>query len=377
MNLLWQEEMPIHRNAVDKYELSETFLHVQTYIMIVEGKGKLVMAIKRVVAIGVAAILVFISIGVNSLSYIFTRDFNSLFDDLTAANAGYEEVLIEQGTSRDRIAVLSLNGVIQDTGAGTLFGAVGYNHQMFMSQLNDVLDDPTVKGVVLSVDTPGGGVLESSDIYDAIRSIQMEKEIPIYVSMGGMAASGGYYVSAPAEKIFVHPETITGSIGVIMESVNYAKLADKVGIDFNTIKTGPYKDMMSSSREMTKEERNMLQEMINDSYDRFVDIIAEGRHMTTAQVKKVADGRVMNGRQAIEAGLADDFGKIGDVIDALKADHELGDATVFEYLPMDSFSSLFGVKVGSLFGRDMESELIAKILTDHNAPRMMYLYGER
>ncbi|WOV88586.1 signal peptide peptidase SppA [Sporosarcina oncorhynchi] len=335
------------------------------------------MAIKRVVAIGVASILVFISIGVNSLSYIFTRDFNSIFEDLTAANAGYEEVLIEQGTGRDRIAVLSLNGVIQDTGAGSLFGAVGYNHQMFMSQLYDVLEDPSVKGVVLSVDTPGGGVLESSDIYDTIRAIQIEKEIPIYVSMGGMAASGGYYVSAPAEKIFVHPETITGSIGVIMESINYAKLADKVGIDFNTIKTGPYKDMMSSSREMTKEERNMLQEMINDSYDRFVDIIAEGRHMTTAQVKKVADGRVMNGRQAIEAGLADDFGKIGDVIDAIKVDHELENATVFEYSPMDSFSSLFGVKVGSFFGRDVESELIAKILTDHNAPRMMYLYGER
>lgn len=300
-----------------------------------------------------------------------------MFDNLTAANAGYEELVIEQGAGRDRIAVLSLNGVIQDTGGGTLFGAVGYNHQMFMSQLFDVLEDPTVKGVVLSVDTPGGGVLESSDIYDTIRAIQIEKEIPIYVSMGGMAASGGYYVSAPAEKIFVHPETITGSIGVIMESVNFAKLADKVGIDFNTIKTGPYKDMMSSSREMTKEERAMLQEMINDSYERFVDIIAEGRHMTTAEVKKVADGRVMNGRQAIEAGLADEFGKIGDVIDAIKVDHELENATVFEYAPMDSFSSIFGVKVGNMFGRDVESELIAKILTDHNAPRMMYLYGER
>lgn len=335
------------------------------------------MPIKRVIAIVVASVLVFISVGVNSLSYIFTRDFNSMFDNLTAANAGYEELVIEQGAGRDRIAVLSLNGVIQDTGGGTLFGAVGYNHQMFMSQLFDVLEDPTVKGVVLSVDTPGGGVLESSDIYDTIRAIQIEKEIPIYVSMGGMAASGGYYVSAPAEKIFVHPETITGSIGVIMESVNFAKLADKVGIDFNTIKTGPYKDMMSSSREMTKEERAMLQEMINDSYERFVDIIAEGRHMTTAEVKKVADGRVMNGRQAIEAGLADEFGKIGDVIDAIKVDHELENATVFEYAPMDSFSSIFGVKVGNMFGRDVESELLAKILTDHNAPRMMYLYGER
>ncbi len=140
-----------------------------------------------------------------------------------------------------------------------------------------------MKGVVLEVNTPGGGVVESADIYDALRTIQMEKEIPIYVSMGGMAASGGYYVSAPADKIFVNPETITGSIGVIMESVNYAKLAEKYGIDFNTIKTGPYKDIMSGSREMKDEERAMLQEMINDSYERFVDIIEEGRDMTEAK----------------------------------------------------------------------------------------------
>ena len=95
---------------------------------------------------------------------------------------------------------------------------------------------------------------------------------------------------APAEKIFVNRETITGSIGVIMESINYAKLAEKYGVDFNTIKTGPYKDIMSPSREMKVEEREMLQEMISDSYERFVEIIVDGRKMTEAEVKKVADG---------------------------------------------------------------------------------------
>lgn len=335
------------------------------------------MTMKRWIAIIGAMVLVFISIGINSLSYIFTRDFNSFFEEIATGNVGYSEMVIEQGSGSDRIAVLSLDGVIQDVGGSSLFGAVGYNHQLFMSQLYDILNDPTVKGVVLAVNTPGGGVLESSDIYDSIRAIQIEKEIPIYVSMGGMAASGGYYISAPAEMIFVHPETITGSIGVIMESVNYAKLAEDLGIDFNTIKSGPYKDMMSGSREMTKEEHDMLQEMIDDSYERFVDIVAEGRQMTTAEVKKVADGRIMNGRQAIEAGLADAFGKTGDVIDALKVDYELEHATVFEYAPMDSWGSIFGAKVGNLFGRNVEAELIGRILSDYNAPRMMYLYGEK
>jgi len=278
---------------------------------------------------------------------------------------------------KEGIVLPSLNWMASSRTSAAHFASSGYNHQLFMTQLNDILNDQTIKGVVLSVNTPGGGVVESSDIYDAIRAIQIEKEIPIYVAMGGLAASGGYYVSAPAEKIFVHPETITGSIGVIMESVNYAKLAEKYGIDFNTIKTGPYKDIMSGSREMTEEERNMLQEMINDSYERFVAIVAEGRNMSVEQVKKVADGRIMNGKQAIESGLADDFGKMGDVIDSMKTDYDLENATVFEYTPMDSIFSLYGVKVGNLFGRNLESELIGKLLSDYDAPRMMYLYGEK
>ena len=146
---------------------------------------------------------------------------------------------IEEGAGKEKIAVLSLDGVIQDMGGVSTFLSDGYNHQFFMNQLAEIHEDPTVKGVVLKVNTPGGGVVESADIYDAIREIQTDREIPVYVSMGGMAASGGYYVAAPADKIFVNRETITGSIGVIMESVNYAKLAEQYGIEFNTIKTGP------------------------------------------------------------------------------------------------------------------------------------------
>lgn len=337
------------------------------------------MTMKRWIAIIVAAALIFVSVGINSLSYIFTRDFNGFFEDMVAtSSSGYEEAIIEEGTGKDKIAVLSLNGVIQDLGeTSSLFQSAGYNHQYFMNQLSAILEDTNVKGVVLEVNSPGGGVVESADIYDALRMIQVEREIPLYISMGGMAASGGYYVSAPADKIFVNPETITGSIGVIMESVNYAKLAEKYGIDFNTIKTGPYKDIMSGSREMKDDERAMLQEMINDSYERFVDIIVEGRGMTEAEVKKVADGRVMNGRQAIEAGLADEYGKAADVIAAMKEDYKLQDATVFEYTTLDSWTSILGVKAGNMFGSNIESELIGKLLNDYNAPRMMYLYGEK
>lgn len=336
------------------------------------------MTTKRWVAIITAAILLVVSIGVNSLSYLFTRDFSGLFDEMASTTEGYTENIIDMGSGKDRIAVLTLDGVIQDTGAPSPFFPEGYNHQFFMNQLNEIYEDPTVKGIVLSVNSPGGGVVESADIYDMIRLIQEENDVPVYVSMGGMAASGGYYVAAPAEKIFVNHETLTGSIGVIMQSLNYAKLAEKYGIDFNTIKTGPYKDIMSPSREMTDEERDMLQEMINDSYERFVNIIVEGREMSDADVRKVADGRILNGRQAIESGLADEYGKVGDAIAALQTDYELENATVFEYTMSDSLSSLFGVKMQSLFGGGAsEQQVIVDILSKYNnAPRMMYLYGD-
>lgn len=335
------------------------------------------MTTKRWIAIGAAAILLMVSIGVNTLSYIFTRDFTGFFDEMTDITEGYNENVIEFGVGQDRIAVLTLDGVIQDTGAASPFFEEGYNHQFFMSQLEEIYADESIQGVVLSVNSPGGGVVESADIYDMIRMIQEDREIPFYVSMGGMAASGGYYVAAPAEKIFVNHETLTGSIGVIMQSVNYAKLAEKYGIDFNTIKTGPYKDIMSGSREMTDDERGMLQEMINDSYERFVNIIVEGRNMTDADVRKVADGRIVNGRQAIEAGLADDYGKLGDAISAMQEDYDLQDATIFEYTMSGSWNSFFGVKMQSLFGGASEQEIISKVLSQYNnGPRMMYLYGD-
>ncbi|MFS0574856.1 signal peptide peptidase SppA [Sporosarcina sp. 179-K 3D1 HS] len=336
------------------------------------------MSIKRWIAIVIAAALVFVSIGVTSLSFLFTRDLDGFVEKMMASTTEYGETVIETGIGNEKIAVMTVDGVIQDLGdASSIFLPSGYNHGLFLKQMNNILEDDSIKGLILKVNSPGGGVIESADIYDSIRLIQEERNIPVYVSMGGMAASGGYYISASADKIFVNRETITGSIGVIMESLNYSKLAEKYGIGFNTIKTGPYKDIMSGAREMTEEERAMLQDMINDSYERFVDIIEEGRGMSEADVKKVADGRIMNGRQAIEAGLADDFGKTGDVISAMKEDHDLQDATVFEYTTKDSWLSLYGVKARNLFGGNVESELIGKILSDYNSPRMMYLYGER
>lgn len=337
------------------------------------------MNTKRWIALVAAAILLGISLVINSAFALFQTNLETGLSDIVApGESGYSEYVIEEGNFDSRIAVLNVEGVIQDTGeAASLFGSSGYNHSFFMEQLEQVKKDDSVKAIMLKVNSPGGGVVESAEIYDKIKEIQDETKKPMYVSMGATAASGGYYISAPADKIFVNEETLTGSIGVIMESVNYGELAKKYGVDFVTIKSGPYKDIMSPTREMTDDERDLLQGMLNESYESFVDIIEEGRGMSEKEVKTFADGRIMSGRQAVEIGLADDFGFEEDVIANLKKDYDLGDAEVFEYGVSEGWGSLLSMKMNSFLGNDVETKLLGKLFSEYNSPRMMYLYGEK
>lgn len=337
------------------------------------------MNTKRWIALVVAAAVLGISLVINSAFTFLQSGFGESVDELIATTeSSISEVVIEDGDFDNRVAVLNVDGAIQDTGeASPLFGTAGYNHTFFMEQLENIKEDSTVKAVVLTVNSPGGGVVESAEIYDKITEIQEETEKPFYVSMGAMAASGGYYIAAPADKIFVNEETLTGSIGVIMQSVNYGELAERYGVDFVTIKSGPYKDIMSPTREMTDDERVLLQEMLDDSYESFVDVIEEGRGMTEDEVRAIADGRIMNGRQAVEANLADDFGFEEDVIEQVKTDFDLGNAEVFQYGASEGWGSLLSMKVGSFFGNDMETQMITKMLTEYSSPRMMYLYGDK
>lgn len=252
-----------------------------------------------------------------------------------------------------------------------------YNHQSFMEKLDAIEEDSTVRGIVLRVNSPGGGVVESAEIYDKIVEITQKRKKPVYVSMGSMAASGGYYISAPATKIFASKDTMTGSIGVIMESYNVTELANKLGIDSVTIKSGPYKDIMSSTREMTDEERAILQKMIDNAYGDFVKVIANGRGMPEEQVRQIADGRIYDGRQAKEINLIDEFGYLDDTIAAMKKEQKLNDAQVVRYV--DDYwglGSFLGMNVGKWFGKDAETASLIQLLSHRNSPRLMYLYSE-
>ncbi|HEY4550441.1 MAG TPA: signal peptide peptidase SppA [Bacillus sp. (in: firmicutes)] len=334
---------------------------------------------KRWAALGIAVALLIFSIVTNAFSAFFSKDFQATMDGIMNPTSGtVMEEVIEDGNLMKKIAVLDVNGAIQDTGeTSPIFSTGGYNHQAFLESLNYAKEDSAVKGIIIRVNTPGGGVVESAQIHDKIVEIQKEAKKPVYISMGSMAASGGYYISASADKIFASPETLTGSLGVIMQGINYAGLAEKYGVKFETIKSGEFKDIMSPSREMTEAERNILQEMIDNSYNGFVKVISDGRGIPQEEVKRIADGRIYDGRQAKELKLIDDFGYFETVVDVMKKDHKLDDAQVVGYTEDLGFGSLFSMGARQLMGQEThELAGLVKQLSQQNSPRLMYLYAE-
>ncbi|EUJ29461.1 signal peptide peptidase SppA [Listeria cornellensis] len=340
------------------------------------------MNAKRWIAIGIVAALLVVSGITKITSTLLASDDEysmSWTESLAAMDTEVTEMVLEDGSQDKRIAVLHIDGAIQDTGSSDslLGGSEGYNHTDFMDQLEWIRDDDTVAGVILNVNSPGGGVVESAQIRDKILQIKKEKKLPVYVSFGSMAASGGYYVSAPADKIFASPETLTGSIGVIMQGYDFSELMKKVGISDNTIKSGEFKDIMSSSRPMTAEEKAIMQSMIDDSYGEFVKVVAQGRHMTEAEVRKIADGRIYDGRQAKANGLIDAFGYEENALDALKKEQDLKGAEVFEYDSSGGgFASIFSTSVSQIVGQKSEAHQALQLMNMMEAPRLMYLYGK-
>jgi protease-4 len=194
-----------------------------------------------------------------------------------------------------RVAVIELKGEISDT-------------KDFVDQLYKQADNKDIKGIVLRIDSPGGAVGPSQDIYTAVRALKDRK--PIVASMGGMAASGGLYAAVGATKIFTEPGTLTGSIGVIMQVPNFTKISEKVGVEMITLKSGALKDAGNPFRPMTDEDRAYLQSTIGIIRNQFVSAVAEGRGIPRAEVEKFADGRVLTGEQAKELKLVDDFGDV-------------------------------------------------------------------
>ena len=269
---------------------------------------------------------------------------NDQIEGLNSWLYGDEELapnVLEEGDSTQKIVKLSVDGTIAAGGSSGLFASEGYNHKNFMEQLKAIEEDPTVKGIFLEVNSPGGGVYESAEIAKKLDTIRKEHDIPMYVSMKNMAASGGYYISAQADKIFATEGT----------------------------------------RPETKEEETVLQAYIDSAYSRFVAIVSEGRNKSEEEVKKIADGRIYDGVQAKEVGLVDELGFPEDALKAMRKEQQLEDAELVEYssTPSGFASTWLGSKLAEFQGlKPSETSQILSVLENlgtAESPKAMYYYG--
>ncbi|MDT2760114.1 signal peptide peptidase SppA [Enterococcus xiangfangensis] len=337
---------------------------------------------RRWAAIGIAVILLILS-GISSAisSKKDEKKELSQVNELLYGTNEVQEKIEEAGSNNKKIVKLVVEGAIIDDGTSGLFSTGGYNHESFMKQLAKIRNDSKVKGILLEINSPGGSVYETAEITRALKELQASKKIPIYASMESQAASGGYYIAANSDKIYATEDTMTGSIGVIMSSMNYSGLMEKLGISDTTIKSGALKDIGSSSRPQTEEDKKVLQAFVDSMYGRFVKTVAEGRDMKEADVRKLADGRIYDGTQAVENGLVDTLGYPDQALKALKKDKKLSDAKVVSYTSGSTnfMNTWLGNSLAEFQGiKPSQEELVRNIVESvgtPQAPKAMYLYG--
>lgn len=285
---------------------------------------------------------------------------------------GFEKVTLEHNHSRNNIVVVDVTGII----SGELLTRGGDSLvSLIADQLQAAGEDSSVKAVILKVDSPGGEVLASDDIAREIAAFQEEYKKPVVASMGGVAASGGYYVSAPCRWIVANELTITGSIGVIMHGYNYRGLMDKVGVRPMVFKSGKFKDMLSGDKaidEVLPEERQMVQQLIDETFSRFKKVVADGRNSDARksavsknglEVRRLADnwsdfadGRVLSGKQAFELGFVDELGNFDTAIETAQTLAGVKDANLIEYQQPFDLSSLFRI-FGKSEGHSLKIDL--------------------
>ena len=286
---------------------------------------------------------------------------------MAGAAAGGGPSTTSSGGFGDAVAVVRVEGIItnDDSSEFSRDAASG----RVIADLEAAANDETVKAIVLRVDSPGGTVTGSAQIYEAVK--EMEK--PVVVSMAGVAASGGYYVSAPADYIIARPDTTTGSLGVVLTLYDAQELAEKVGIKVNSITSGPNKTIGSPWEDMTAEQQEILEAFINESYDEFVRIVADGRNLDTETVRELADGRIYTGRQALEVGLVDELGNFDDAIDKAAALGGItGEPRIVEYERFPSFQELFLGFSSQL--QKSEAEKVMEVVSEFTTPKLEYRY---
>ncbi|MCX7839165.1 MAG: signal peptide peptidase SppA [Anaerolineae bacterium] len=269
----------------------------------------------------------------------------------------------------DAVAIVYVEGPIitgdsEFSSEGVALSGTIVNH------LHSVKTNESIKAVVLRVDSPGGSVIASREIYDAVMQVRASGK-PVVASLGEIAASGGYYIVAGADVIYAHPATLTGSIGVISVFRSIEGLSEKIGVKFTVIKSGPHKDETFGYRDLTAEERAIWQTLINEVYEDFVSVVAHGRNLTPERVRQLGDGRVYTGRQAQAVGLVND---LGDLEDAVKTAASLaGMSGTPRRIEFRNKPGFFG-SLASMFSPKRSVPALTDLFALEHTGRILYLY---
>jgi protease-4 len=251
--------------------------------------------------------------------------------DLTPRVRPLEESVVG-GRGRDKILLLDLAGVLAEEPIFTLEGRPPVPLlARVREELEKAQEDDRVRAVVLRINSPGGTVTASDVLYHEITRFKARRKTPVVASILDVGASGGYYVALAADRIVAHPTTVTGSIGVLMLTVNASGLLEKIGVSASYVKSGEFKDMGSPFRAIRPEERALFQDLIDRFYARFVQLVARSRKLDEARVRAIADGRVHTAAEALQLGLVDQIGYLDEAIDAAKVAAGVAEASVISY----------------------------------------------
>ena len=288
----------------------------------------------------------------------------------SAQTAVYEEEYVS-GAGPAKIAVVPVEGTIASADSTVPGTQPPVTPEGLADALLQAEEDPRVAAVVLEVNSPGGGVTASDQMHQSILEFKESSGKPVVVSMDSVAASGGYYISAAADRIVANESTLTGSLGVVIPLLNFSEAAEKYGVTQKYVKSGEFKTMGSSWNELTPEEREVFQSIVDQEYDEFVEVIVEGRDLPEERVREIADGRVYSGQQARELGLVDSFGGLDEATEVSQDLAKVEGATVVRYVLPESFTDTLFARLAP---QEPEALRIAEEAGLTLEPKPYYLY---
>ena len=286
------------------------------------------------------------------------------------------------GTGVDKILIIDVSGLLSSAKPSGFFDRLIDRPSLparIKEELTKAEKDKSIKAIILRINSPGGTVTASDIVYHEIKEFKKKQSIPVIASVMDLGTSGGYYLAVAADKIVAHPSTITGSVGVIMVTLNAQGLLEKIGVEATTIASGPKKSMGSPFRTMTDEERAIFQEVIDSMYNQFVAVVDQGRpNLTEQDIRRLADGRIYSAVQAKEAGLVDEIGYLEDAITLAKKEASIEDASVIVYHRSGGYKhniySSFASNSVNLKGLPNFDPPSLMTLLNGGTPQFMYLW---